>query len=1056
MGIDLALLSRVAWRGREVTAPRLRALLALLADDLRTGASVPRLVDELWPGAQPEHPTKALQVLVARARTLLGPDVVVSTPSGYRLALAPERVDASAVVLHATAADRHADAGDHAAALTAAEAGLALWDARPDDAVAADDPLAALRAARAPTYRVLARARALALARLGRTAEAAPLLAELSAELPRDEGLLLEALRTESVPAALARYDAYRRAIRDELGTDPGPELTRWHQQTLRGTVRQGVPLDPNPLLGRDADRAAVLRLLRTARVTSIVGPGGLGKTRLAQAVARDAEQPIVHLVALAGVTDDADVLPEVATALGASDRAGRPGGSPDLLSGVVAALAPGPALLVLDNCEHVVDGVAALVGALVSRAAGLCVLTTSRTPLGLSSESVYPLPQLDLPTTIELFAQRARAARPGVDLPPDTLAALCRRLDGLPLAVELAAARVRALSVPEIARRLDDRFALLRGGARDAPARHRTLHAVVDWSWNLLEEPGRDALRALSVFPGGFTADAAAYLIGADDVLRVLESLVDHSLLGVTEDRWGVRFRMLETVRAYGAEQREAAGTEKAVSGLLEWARTFGAAQAGTLFADQPFAAADRVLVELDNLTLALRHALAREDGGTVAALAAVLGATWTVQFEYARLSALVRNTEPLLSHYRPEPALVESVRTAAALGVVHSYLVGGVRATRSLTTLRRLPPAPPTTLPRAVATIVDGLRTGPAGLDALCARDEPLLAGVANVVASYQAERANDPDAALRAADRALAAAERSSGPLWRIGAHSRISELCLERGDGAHARHHLLAALRLLESLGGSPDFAQVRWGMVLANLQLGDVEQAERWLGPAPAEPTTSDASPLTFHLAVRAQIQLVRGEVDAGLATWRTAVATRETPGPAEAAIHRPDPDPWDLQLRAALVVAHAAHGRLALVTDTLEGLPERLAELIRTSSTPSVAAQTVAAGTVAAPAVGALLLALGTALLADDPRGDAPATAARLVALAERFRYARSLTPTMRPECVAPVPARVDPSAYREAVSGYADLDAAGLREAARVELDAYRTAREKSHRAPT
>ena len=180
-----------------------------------------------------------------------------------------------------------------------------------------------------------------------------------------------------------------------------------------------------------------------------------------------------------------------------------------------MTALAPGPALLVLDNCEHVVRSAADLVHALVSLTEELRVLTTSRAPLGLSSESVYLLPELDLDTTAELFRQRARAVRPDADLPADAVRELCGGLDGLPLAVELAAARVRVMSVAEIARRLDDRFAVLRGGPRDAPQRHRTLDAVIDWSWNLLDPAGQAAMRALSVFPGGFTADAARHLLG-------------------------------------------------------------------------------------------------------------------------------------------------------------------------------------------------------------------------------------------------------------------------------------------------------------------------------------------------------------------------------------------------------------------------------------------------------------------------------------------------------------------------------------------------------------
>lgn len=507
MTTELTLLSRVACRGREITAPRLRGLLALLAEDLRTGCSTGRLVEGLWPEELPERPGKAVQILVSRLRAQVGAELVVSTPTGYRLALDESRVDSSALLLHEAASAERARAGDHEGALAQAEAGLALWDGGVGAGAGEElrDPVVALRGDRVRAHRSLVRSRALALARLGRREEAAVPLTGLAQELPRDEEVLAELLRCEAATAgraaALTRYDAYRRGLRAELGTDPGAELRVTYQELLSADVapvRHGVPHEPNPLVGREADIAAVAGLLRTARVVTVVGPGGLGKTRLSHAVSRVAEQPVVHFVALAGVTADDDVAGEVASAVGAGETRQLAAG--DAVSGIVAALGTGPTLLVLDNCEHVVSGAAALVQALVARSRELRVLATSRAPLGLSSESVYALPELSLATSVELFEQRARAARPGVELPEGTVAEICRHLDGLPLAVELAAARVRVLSVADISRRLRDRFTLLRGGARDAPERHRTLRAVVEWSWNLLEADGRAALRAFGV----------------------------------------------------------------------------------------------------------------------------------------------------------------------------------------------------------------------------------------------------------------------------------------------------------------------------------------------------------------------------------------------------------------------------------------------------------------------------------------------------------------------------------------------------------------------------
>ncbi|MEU9044963.1 MULTISPECIES: BTAD domain-containing putative transcriptional regulator [unclassified Kitasatospora] len=1064
MTIELRILSTVSCRGEEVTAPGLRGLLALLAGEVRGGCGSGRLVDGLWPQEGPERPGKALQVLVSRARARFGAELIVSTPTGYRLGLGEERVDASAVLLHAAACAEKARAGDHAGALAEAEAGLELWGPGDiEDEPAGADPVAVLRAERARTYRALRRARALALARTGRHAEAVEALAVEATGRARDEEVLLELLRCEARTAgaasALGRYDRYRRGLRDTLGTDPGPELRALHQELLRGEaapVRRGVPHEPNALVGREADLAAVAELLRTARVVSVVGPGGLGKTRLAAAMAREAAQRVVHLVPLAGVVADEDVAGEVAAALGVGDPAG-----------ISGALGPGPALLVLDNCEQVVRGAAELAHALVAARRDVRVLTTSRAPLGISAESVYLLPELGRDAAVELFTQRARAARPDVELPAGPVAELCARLDGLPLAVELAAARVRVLSVAEIAGRLADRFALLRGGPRDAPQRHRTLQAVVDWSWNLLEPPGRAALRALSVFPGGFTARTAEHLLDDPDALTVLEDLVDQSWLRLVDTPTGGRFRMLETVREFGAAQRADEGEEESVtSRFLDWAREFGLAHHDGPFGPAAVVQWRLIRAEQDNLVRALRLALAAENaengggagdaGGTgdvgdtgvgpaIAAIAAVLAALWTTEGNYVRLLALAEDTGgPVSRHWteleRADTAqeLADAVRTLTALSTVNTLLTAGgglgagTGALRLLATLRRLPPAVPDTPVRAIAAVMAAVPEvlGPDGtrLAELCAASEPLLAGVAEAVAGYRWEGARQVERAIASARRTLAAFESLRVPWLRVLAPARLGELYLQDERGSEALPLLRAAIAVLDELGDWKDMLGLRWGMVIGSLQAGDSDGAEHWLELAVRHRPEEAVDLVAPELGVRAELALARGESAAGLALWRRAagLSARGAEPPAG-----PLTDPsWALELAAVCVAAHARHGELERVAPLAAALPERLAALLAGDGEDGQAVL------VAGPLAGALLLALGLAELdrgARESDAERAGAGVRMVALAERFRCLRSFQPTMGSAPARRDAERADAGEYHRAVTGYAALDRAAL-----------------------
>ncbi|MFE5240065.1 MULTISPECIES: BTAD domain-containing putative transcriptional regulator [unclassified Streptomyces] len=683
---------------------RLRALLTVLA--LRAGRTVPvgMLVDEVWDGDPPADAPGALQALVGRLRRALGRDAVASDENGYRLTADPDGVDLYRFERLAGEGARALAEGDAVKAVTVLDDALALWHGP----ALADLPDRAVAAARWEALRLDARrTRIEAVLAQGHADDALPELAGLCADHPLDEplqALRIRALRDAGRTAqALAAYDEVRTLLADRLGADPGPALRALHEELLRQDGPAPAPVPPagrpgnlrarlTSFVGRDTDIAELREDLAQARLVTLLGPGGAGKTRLSQEAAESVGPAAwpdgVWLAELAPVDDPGAVPEAVLTALGGRETVLRGAGAEELRAAERGAGDPltrltehcygRRMLLLLDNCEHVVEAAAALADHLLAACPGLTILATSREPLGVPGEFVRPVDPLPGPMALRLFAERGAAALSGFRADADertaeAAAEICRRLDGLPLAIELAAARLRMLTPRQIADRLDDRFRLLTGGSRTVLPRQQTLRAVVDWSWDLLDEDERVTLRRLSVFSGGCTLPAAEAVCAdgardTQDVAGLLGSLVDKSLVVAAPAEDGrMRYRLLETVGEYAAERLDEAGERDAVERrhlvfFRELARTTdpelrGAGQLAALGLFQR---------EYENLRTALRRVVAARDEQE--ALCMVLSLCWYWQMRDLRVDALhwagaasALGPDPFAGPAVPAPSIVE-----------------------------------------------------------------------------------------------------------------------------------------------------------------------------------------------------------------------------------------------------------------------------------------------------------------------------------------------------------------------------------------------------------
>jgi len=599
--------------GRTVTVPevKVRALLVDLLIHEGRPLSVDRLLADLWGERLPGNPTNTLQTKISQLRRALedvepgSRGLVVRQPPGYLV-----RIEAGALDVQrfrALAAQARASPDPRARAALLSDA-LSLWRG-PALADFADEPFARTVVDRLEEERVVAfEDRAEAQLALGEHSLLVGELGDLVAGFPLRErlrGLLMRALyRTGRQSEALGCYRELRTRLAAELGLEPGPEIAALHQAVLQqDPALEGAPSPvtsvarpatnlPTPLgelVGRASAVRAVSALVRENRLLTLTGSGGVGKTRLAVAAAHELTTEIrdgVRFVEFAGMdrtghsASEEWVVGAVAAALDIREDPA-PGAPPvDLSIRLADALWTTEILLVLDNCEHLIEPVSRLTERLLRGAPGLRILATSQESLGLAGEVVWNVPPLRVPVTdtadvgdysaVQLFVARAAAAAPGFVLNEGNaamVAAICRRLDGIPLALELAATKVRVLGTRELLNRLDDRFQTLGSGHRDAPARQQTLRAMIDWSWELLSPQERIVLRRLAIHSDGCSLDAAetgcaGEGVSPDEVLEILARLVARSLV-VTQDHdiTGPRYRLLESVATYCLERLHEAG---------------------------------------------------------------------------------------------------------------------------------------------------------------------------------------------------------------------------------------------------------------------------------------------------------------------------------------------------------------------------------------------------------------------------------------------------------------------------------------------------------------
>jgi predicted ATPase len=858
----------------EFGGARLRALMIRLALDAGRVVTVDSLSSALWPDGGPAERAHALQSLASRLRRALPDSSTLRwSPGGYCLEIPSDAVDALRFERLARDGRRLLRRGEPEAAARTLREALGLWRGEPLADVA-EAPFAAGTVVRLVELRLCA-IEDRGEADLQTTHELSHLVAELEELVAvhplreRLRRLLVKVLHVEGrVAEALRAYEDFRRLLVEQLGADPGPELQEVYLAVLRGERKQDASAEPRrhgnlrvPLtsfVGRAEEHARIVRQLEEARLVTLVGPGGVGKTRLATTVAADLADELsggVWLTELAPLTEPADVARAVASALGLREMGllDGPAAPRDPVNRLVDALSATDALIVVDSCEHLLDAVAGLIEELLGRCPRLRVLATSREPLRVMGEVLSPIRPLGVPEvgdpldrivdcpSVRLFVDRVTAVRPDFRIGDDNtavVAEICRRLDGLPLAIELASARLRSLSVEQLAARLDDRFRVLTGGSRTELPRHQTLRAVVAWSWHLLDSPERRLVERLAVFPGPVTLGTAQAVCAGGEVAPealadLLAALVEKSLVQLIEGP-EPRYGMLDTIREYGLERLDETGeiARLRAAYVVHYLQLAETAEVHVRGPQQVFWVA-KLRTERNHLLTALRLAGETGQAGIAVRLGAALSFFWTLQGSHAEAAGWLRLALDVPGDPPPQAWTVATAFYLFNAVLSAGHVSAGLALEETRTRLDAMEEAqrhPFSALIEAVLALLNhDTAAGLAAIDREASHPEPWVRGMLWLMRAFLHGNSGDMDGARDALTSAVAMF-REAGERWGLAMSlTAQAEAWAALGDFDRAMDALEEAIRLLRELDPADDAIIQRASLARVRIQKGDVER-----------------------------------------------------------------------------------------------------------------------------------------------------------------------------------------------------------------------------------